>query len=114
MPRRVVLDLSDDLVARVEQLQARRADRGEVFAPVELLHEALGRGIEALEGEDALPAGEQLRRWRKGQGLSVVAAARLVGVDPSAWSHWEAGRNAPTWGMRVGLEGVTGVARGRW
>lgn len=39
--------------------------------------------------------GKRIRRGRERRGLTVAELARIVGVDPSAVYHWEAGRFSP-------------------
>ena len=39
--------------------------------------------------------GEHVRRWRESNGLTQVAAAKLVGVSQAALLDWESGKNCP-------------------
>lgn len=39
--------------------------------------------------------GKRIRAGRERRGITVRELAAIVGVDPSAVSHWEAGRHAP-------------------
>ena len=38
----------------------------------------------------------RLRSFRRLQGLTQVAAARLLGIDPKTWWEWEMGRRLPS------------------
>jgi len=38
------------------------------------------------------PTVDQIKTTRQSLGLTQSAAARLIYVDPSAWSHWESGK----------------------
>ena len=44
------------------------------------------------------PTPEQIRAWRKGEGLSQTKAAEMAGVKLRAWARWESGeRSVPQW-----------------
>jgi len=36
-----------------------------------------------------------IRAARAAAGLTLPQAARLIGVSPRTWSHWEAGKRLP-------------------
>ena len=44
------------------------------------------------------PTPEQLKAWRKTEGLSQTKAAEVAGVKLRAWARWEHGdREVPQW-----------------
>jgi transcriptional regulator with XRE-family HTH domain len=48
-----------------------------------------------------------LRRWRKGNGLTLVVLAGRVGVTPSHLSEIERGRNRPSLELAAKLSRIT-------
>jgi len=46
-------------------------------------------GFDPARPPETLPGG--LKAFRKARGLSISAAARLLGVDPGTWARWEKG-----------------------
>lgn len=52
----------------------------------------------------------RLREWRESNGIKVSTAAAELGVAPSTWSHWEAGRRFPSGTLLIALVNYTGVS----
>src|SRR5712691_8297531 len=56
--------------------------------------------------------GERLLAYRRERGLSQVAFARLLGVDPGTLARWERGLRVPTgWYARLAQAFLAGVDR---
>lgn len=54
--------------------------------------------------------GQCIKYWREKKNLSIAEVARAVEVDPSALSHWEAGRANPQMKHVVKLATVFGIS----
>jgi transcriptional regulator with XRE-family HTH domain len=58
--------------------------------------------------------GEQLRAWRKGQGITAASLASRLGVTQQAVSCWERGRYAPDESRRCRVERIAGIPATAW
>ena len=47
---------------------------------------------------------EQLRRFRRGQGLSQESFAKMLRVDPGTLRRWESGKNHPSERHRTAID----------
>lgn len=56
--------------------------------------------------------GEKIRQARERAGMSQRELALAIGVDPSAISLWETGRNGPTISNLYKLASILGVEPG--
>ncbi len=57
----------------------------------------------------------ELAAWRKGQGLTMEAAAAMIVVDgdranKATWHGWESGKKVPKFPAMTEIERVTGVS----
>ncbi len=48
-----------------------------------------------MSPKERSPFAKRLAELRRRAKLTQEAAGAIVGVEPSAWSHWEAGRREP-------------------
>ena len=51
-----------------------------------------------------------LRKWRKSKGLTLEAAAALVGTSRHVWSDWERARRRPNQNFMPKVRNATGGA----
>ena len=59
--------------------------------------------------------GPKIRAWRLAEGISQEEAARRIGVFQTAWSKWEAGKQAPEdVGHLLWLEVHVGIPLEAW
>jgi transcriptional regulator with XRE-family HTH domain len=54
-----------------------------------------------------MTAGERLRAWRTGEGLSQAQAGLAVGVGQNTWSDWEHDRKKPHVERAIAIERAT-------
>ncbi|WP_226019502.1 helix-turn-helix transcriptional regulator [Novosphingobium sp. FKTRR1] len=51
-----------------------------------------------------------LKKWRLGKGLTLDAAAAMVGTTRPVWYNWEKGRRRPGANFMARLRDVTGLS----
>ena len=52
----------------------------------------------------------RLKNWREAAGLTLSAAAKLVGATHPAWLSWETGQKRPSYPLARALDRLAGGA----
>jgi DNA-binding transcriptional regulator YiaG len=53
--------------------------------------------------------GMRLKHWRSDRQLSIVSAAKALGVSTATWGHWETGEHLPNGDLLLAIEDFTRI-----